>query len=132
MRSIAIFLITLFTLSGTNAFALSTIAAPAAKVEQESIEWRKVAEAIPLGSKVKIHTLDGKRISGTLVRVDDKVVTLKKNTRLPEPAVTIAYDRVENLERDHGNMNWAKAVGIGLGAGAGVFLTMFVIALQID
>jgi hypothetical protein len=121
MRSIAIILVTLLTLSSTNAFA------------QESIEWRKVAEAIPLGSKVKIHTLEGKRISGTLVRVDDTAVMLKRNTRMPEAAVTVAYDRVANLERDHGNStNWAKAVGIGIGAGAGIFLAMFVIALQID
>ena len=122
MRVIAIALVvSLFTLSASNAFA------------QESIEWRKVAEAIPLGSKVKVHTLDGKRISGTLVRVDDTAVMLKRNARMPEPAVTVAYDRVANLERDHGNTtNWAKAVGIGLGAGVGVFLTMFAIALQLD
>ena len=29
--------------------------------------------AIPLGTKVKIQTLDGKRVSGTLMRVDDRV-----------------------------------------------------------
>ena len=60
MRAIAIALIaSLITLSAANAFA------------QETDDWRKVADAIPLGSKVKIQRVDGSRVSGTLMRVDD-------------------------------------------------------------
>ena len=73
---------TLFTLIASNAAA------------QESTDWRKVAEAVPLGTKVKVQTQDGKRVSGTLMRVDDTSVMLKRNTRLPEPAVPVAFDRI--------------------------------------
>ena len=52
-------IVSLFTLTAGHAFA------------QEAQQWRKVADAIPLGSKVKIQTLEGKRVSGTLMRVDD-------------------------------------------------------------
>jgi hypothetical protein len=121
MRTTAIaLLISLFTLSASNAFA------------QEAASWRKVAEAIPLGSKVKIQTFEGKRISGTLMRVEDTGVTIKKHTRMPEAGVVVTYDAIANLERDHGGMNWAKALGIGAAAGAGAILTIFVIALQLD
>jgi hypothetical protein len=122
MKTTAIALIvSLMTLSASNAFA------------QENLQWRKVAEAIPLGTKVKIQTLDGKRISGTLLSIDDKSIQVKRNTRRPEPAVSVAFDNISNVERDNGGgMSWAKAVGIGLGAGAGVILTIFIIALQLD
>jgi SH3-like domain-containing protein len=121
MRITSIALIVSFlTLSAGNALA------------QEAGAWRKVADAIPLGSKVKVQTLEGKRITGTLMRADETTVAIKKNTRLPEAAVIVTYDAISNLERDHGGMNWAKALGIGAAAGAGAILTIFVIALQLD
>jgi len=134
MRAISIALIvSLFTLTAGSAFALPTEAASAAKVGQEAQQWRKVADAIPLGSKVKIRTLEGKRVSGTLMRVDDSGVAVKKNTRIPEAAVTVTYDAIANIERDHGGgMNLGKAIGFGLAAGASAIATIFVIALQWD
>jgi len=99
---------------------------------QEASSWRKVAEAVPLGSKVKVQTFEGKRVSGTLMRVDDTGVTIKKNTRIPEAGIVVTYDAIANIERDHGGMSWAKVIGIGLVAGAGAILTVFVIALSMD
>ena len=121
MRVITFVLIaSLIGLSG-NAFA------------QESTDWHKVADAIPLGTKVKVQTLDGKRVTGTLMRVDDTAVMVKRNTRSPEAAATVTYDRITNIERDNGGgMSWAKALGIGLAAGTSAILTLFIIALQID
>jgi hypothetical protein len=122
MRIVTVALIvSLFTLSTGNAFA------------QNEIEWHKVASSIPLGSKVKVQMLDGKRVGGTLVRVDDTSVQIKRNVRRPEAAAVIAFDRISNLEKDNGGgMSWAKALGIGLGVGIGSILTVFVIALQLD
>ena len=100
----------------------------------EAAAWKDVAAAIPLGSRVKAHMADGKRISGTLMRVGADAVLVKRNTRLPEPAVSIAFSDLSRLERDHGNggINFAKAVGIAVAAGAGVVFTLFAIALQFD
>ena len=100
---------------------------------QEAAAWRKVAETIPLGSKVAVHTFDGKRVKGTLMRVDDASVMVKKNTRIPEAPITVTFDQISSIERDRGgSMNWAKALGVGAAAGAGAILTIFVIALQFD
>ena len=125
MRSIAVALIvSIFSLGVGQAHA---------QVD-ESAAWRQVAETIPLGSKVKLQTVEGKRLSGTLMRVDDKALMLKRNTRRPEPAVTVAFSEMSKLEREQpgGGMNIAKAIGVGLAAGAGVFFSLILIALQMD
>ena len=114
-------IISLVSLAASNASA------------QGPVEWRSVAEAVPLGTKVKVQTLDGKRVSGTLVRVDDRSLQIKRSTRRPEAATVVAFDRIANIEKDNGGgTTWAKALGIGLGVGAGAIITMFVIALQLD
>jgi len=136
MRMIAVGLIfSLLAFNAGDVFAqqndLSTIAPQGAKVE--STAWRQVAEAIPLGSKVKIQTLENKRINGTLMRVDGTSVMVKRNTRRPEPALIVTFDEVAKIERDNGSgVNVAKAVAIGLAAGGGVILSLFLIALQLD
>lgn len=111
---------------------LSAVAPQGAKVEATA--WRQVAEAIPLGSKVKIQTLENRRISGVLMRVDGTSMMVKRNARRPEPALTIAFDDVARIERDNGDggVNVGKAIAIGLAAGGGVILSLFLIALQID
>ena len=134
MRSMAIaVVVSLITLTTGSAFALTAEAASAADMGQEAQQWRKVAAAIPLGSKVKLVTIEGRRINGTLMAADDVAVSVKRNTRIPEPAVVVTYDAIAGIERDHGGgMSWGKAIGIGLAAGASAIATIFVIALQWD
>ena len=105
-----------------------------AQQQNEAEMWRNVAAAIPLGTKVKIQTLDNKRVSGVLMRVDGTSVMVKRNSRRPEPAVSIPFDDVAKIERENGGggVNVAKAIGIGLAAGGGVILSLFLIALQFD
>lgn len=124
MRAIATALIlSMLSISASDAFAQ----------QSESSSWRQVAEAIPLGSKVKVQLADGKRVNGTLMRVDNTAVLVKRNTRRPEPAVAIDFDEMSRLERDHGNgTNVGKAIAIGLASGAGVILGLFILALQFD
>lgn len=123
MRTIALGLIcSVFLMGAGNAFA-----------GQEAAAWHSVAAAIPLGSKVKIQTTAGDRMSGTLMRVGDEGVMVKKSARHPEPAVTVAFADMARIERDRGsNVNVGKAIAIGLAAGAGVILGLFAIALQLD
>ena len=122
MRSLALIVVASLLLTGS-----------AGAASQEADAWRKVAETIPLGSKVKVQTYEGKRITGTLMRVDGGHILLKRNTRRPEAAVTVSFDDMSKLERDTANgSNLAKAAVIGLATGAGVIFSLFVIALQFD
>jgi hypothetical protein len=125
MRSTALALIvSILVFGATDAFAQ----------QPEAMAWRQVAEAIPLGSRVKLQTLDGKRLSGTLMRVDGDAVMVKRNTRRPEPAVIVAYDTMSKLEREQpGNgVNIGKAIAVSVATGAGIVLTMLLFALQFD
>jgi hypothetical protein len=101
---------------------------------EEAAAWRQVADAIPLGSKVKVQIADGRRVSGTLMRVDGSGVMVKRNTRRLEPALTVAFTEISKLERDQpgGGAHIAKAIGVGIAAGAGVFFSLVLIALQLD
>ena len=104
-----------------------------AQPQNEAETWRKVAEAMPLGSKVKIQTLENKRLSGTLMRVDSTTVTLKRNTRRPEAAIAINFADIARMERDHGGgVNIAKAIAIGAATGAAAMITLILFAMQLD
>lgn len=122
MRAIAVGVIcSLLSLGAADAFA------------QEAAAWKSVAAGIPPGSKVKIQTTNGSRMSGTLMSVGDEAVIVKKSTRRPEPAVSVPFADISRLERDHGNnFNVGQAIAVGLAAGAGVVLGLFAIALQFD
>ena len=102
--------------------------------QAEANAWRQVAEAIPLGSRVKIQTSTGKRVNGTLMRVDGDAVMVKRNTRRPEPAVVVPFDQVSTLEREQkgDGMNIGKAIAISVATGAGIVLSMILFAMQFD
>jgi hypothetical protein len=111
---------------------IATLLTSTSTLAQEADAWRKVAETIPLGTKVKVQTFEGKRITGTLMRVDDKEILIKKNTRRPEPAAVVVFDDVAKIERDKdGGANVGKAIAIGLATGASVVLSLFLIAAAI-
>jgi hypothetical protein len=92
----------------------------------ETRALKEMAAAIPLGSRVKAQTTGGRRLSGTLMSVNGDAVIIKKKTRLPEPAVTVRFDELAQLELQTGEgMSPGKVIGVGLAAGAGAILTLF-------
>ena len=132
MRSTALALVIALLFSGPFSGAAAAQAGTA--TQSEASAWREVAQTIPLGTKVKVQTMDGNRINGTLMRVDGDAIMLKRNTRRPEPARTVAFADISKLERDKGGngTNVAKAAGVGLAVGAGIFVSLILIALQLD
>ena len=132
MRTTAAFLVVSFLLAhlAVPAHARSTREAGAS---QEAADWHKVAEAVPLGTKVKVQTVDGHRISGTLMRVDSAGLLVKRNTRYPEPAASVTFANIAKIERQkEGGVNVAKAIAIGIASGAGAMLTLILFAMQLD
>lgn len=124
------------------AFALTALvgvspAAAAAQRPATSAEEVKavqeMAAALRPGSRVKVHTKDGRRITATLMSTTDDAIVVKRESRVPEPAVTIRFDELARLQRDErSGMSLAKAIGIGVATGAGAILTLFAIAMSID
>ena len=99
----------------------------------EAKALQEMAAAIPLGSRVKAQSNDGKRVHGTLMSVTADAVIIKKKTRLPEPAVTIPFAELARLElQGTEGMSIGKVLGIGLAAGAGAILTLFAFVAALD
>ena len=103
--------------------------APAA----EAAAFKQLAANIPLGSRIKVQARDGRRLTATLMAVNDDAIVVKRESRIPEPAVSISYDDLARLQLEKkSGFSMGKAIGIGLAAGVGAILTLFAIAVSID
>jgi hypothetical protein len=99
----------------------------------EADVFHQVASAMDVGTRVKVQTRAGRRMTGTLMAVTNEGVVVKRDTRVPEPAVEVRFADVARLQRDErGGMSIGKAIAIGLAAGAGAILTLVAIAMSVS
>lgn len=118
-----------FVVAATPALAAQKDVTPA----MEAAALKQMAAAVPLGTRVKLQTTSGRRLTATLMAVTDDGVVVKRATRVPEAAVSVPFAELARFERDDKRgMSIGKALGIGLAAGGGAILTLFVIALSIS
>ena len=101
--------------------------------EAEIAAYKQMAAGIPVGARIKVQTNDGRRLTATLMAVQDEAILVTRESRVPEPAVSIAFDRITRLQlEEKSGFSLGKAIGIGLAAGVGAILTLFAIAVAID
>jgi hypothetical protein len=101
--------------------------------DAEAAAFKQLAAGMPLGSRVKLQARDGRRFTATLMAVNDDAIIVKRESRVPEPAVTVPYARLTRLQLEQRNgFSVGKALGVGLAAGVGAILTLFAIAVSID
>ena len=104
----------------------------AVSMDVEIAAMHQMASGIPLGSRVKVQTQSGRRLTATLLAVESDAIVVKRDARRPEPAVTIPFSELAQLQRDQkSGFTVAKAIGIGLAAGVGAILTLFAIAVSL-
>jgi hypothetical protein len=102
-------------------------------MEVEVAAMRQTASVIPLGSRVKLQLQSGRRLTATLLAVETDALVVKRDARIPEPALTIPFRELAQLQRDQkSGFTIAKAIGVGLAAGVGAILTVFAIAMSLD
>ncbi len=100
---------------------LALIATASPTFAQDSPDlWRRYAEHLPVGAVVRVRTVSGTKFIAALLSVDDRGITLKPNTRRPEPLRHIAFDDLAQLELKTGPRAGAKAL-VGIATGIGVF-----------
>jgi hypothetical protein len=100
------------------------IARAQSATELPSAAWRATAEQIPIGSTVKLRTLDGERLTAVLFEVGDSGITVKTATRVPESSRHISFDSLSALERCEDRVHFGKYAGVGAAIGAGVLLVL--------
>src|SRR5512139_3221137 len=66
----------------------------------ETAAFKQLAAAIPPGSRVRVRTTDGRRLAATLMAVEEQRVVVKRLSRVPEPAVAIAFGDLAELRRE--------------------------------
>ena len=100
--------------------------------DAETAAFRQLAAGIPTGARIKVRTTDGRRLTATLMAVENQQIVVKRLSRVPEPAVAIAFADLAELRREErSGFSVGKALAIGLSAGAGAILTLFAIAVSI-
>jgi hypothetical protein len=126
----------------TTAFALTTIlfvlpavarAQQPLAAEVEAAAFKQLAAGIPPGSRIKLQTRGGRRLTANLMAAGDDAIIVKRESRVPEAALTVLYAELTRLQlEERSGFSMGKALGIGLAAGVGAILTLFAIAVSID
>jgi hypothetical protein len=113
---------------GTAAGGRLAVAPAAAAPRADPALFASYVKQLPIGSRVRVGLTGGSRIKGTLMKADDREIVVQPRTRLPEPPLQIAMDRIVAVELEtNGNSSVGKAIAIGFGAGAAGALAVFLI-----
>ena len=86
---------------------------------------------LPICSRVRVGLSDGTRVRGTLMKTGDREIVVQPRTRIPEPPIEIAMDRVAAVELETNCNNVGKTMGIGFAAGAAGALSVFLILVAV-
>jgi hypothetical protein len=87
---------------------------------------------LPIGSRVRVGLTGGARIKGTLMTSNDREIVVQPRTRIPEPPLQIAMDRIVAVELEtNSNSNLGRTIGVGVAAGVGGTLAVFLVLAAI-
>ena len=112
--------------SVAHAKALAAHQQPQAPRPSGAGAWERYLQSVPVGSKVKVMTVDGRSFKATYMGVEGAVVTLRPRTRIPEPPVSIPVASLALLELDQGTST-GKIVAIAAGVAGATVLGVFLI-----
>ena len=87
-------------------------------------------QKLPAGSRIRLETVQGRTLRGTLMKVTEGEVVVQRNTRVPIPPEAIAMSEVVRVTLE-GQSSGGKlmAVGAAIGAGAAIGVTWLIILL---
>ena len=104
-------------------------------VRSESDAMREFVRSIQAGSRIRLETVQGRTLRGTLVHATEDDVLVERNTRLPVPAEKVRIAGIVRVTLDNPSSN-SKLVAIGAAIGAdaaiGVVWIIALIALSGD
>lgn len=85
-------------------------------------------QKLALGTKVRVDRIDGRPVTGTLMKATDAYIVVQRRTRYPESPEQIPLDRVAGVT-PQGSNSIGKAIAIGAGAGAAAALGVILILI---
>jgi hypothetical protein len=120
--------------AATPAAALMLLLAVApratAQTQLDPEVWRRMAERIEPGSRVKIRIRGGDRMTATLVQAGEHELLLQRSARTPVVIQRVPYDAIVSLEKDPGGgVGIGKSILIGVSGGAATFFLLMLWAM---
>ncbi|HKY22597.1 MAG TPA: hypothetical protein VJM31_15395 [Vicinamibacterales bacterium] len=92
--------------------------------------WFAYASKVPIGSTIRVKTIDGRRETAVLTVVDAEGITLEPKARVPTPPYRVRFEHLEQLElKQNGSSVW-KAIAVGAGIGATAFLGLLLLGIS--
>jgi hypothetical protein len=116
----------------TSALMLAALFASLAPVHAQTVVpmspdyWRQYTQRLPIGSAVRVRTIDGQTLTAVLTVVDDVGIVVQPKTRVPEEPRRIPFTDLAQVELKSGS-SVGKAVAIGAATGAATFLGILLI-----
>jgi hypothetical protein len=83
-------------------------------------------QRLPAGSRVRAVLADGQTLHGTLMRATDTTLVLQPRTRVPEPPIQLAIEKVASVELEPASST-GKAIAVGIVSGAAGTLAVFLV-----
>jgi len=117
---------------GIAAPGCATMQSPRAQVRgslQSSPAGQEVmadyARNLAVGTRVRVTTVDGDNVRGTLLKKTDASIFVQPRGRIAEPVAEITFERLVSIEREKEGAGIGRAIGLGAAAGAGAALGVF-------
>ena len=84
-------------------------------------------QKLPAGSRVRVDTMSGRTVRGTLIKASDDELVVQRNTRLPLPPEALPMTDVSRVVVEPASSNGRlMAVGAAIGAGAAIGIVWLV------
>ena len=107
--------------------------APSVRAEDPSNDWHAFAEKLAAGTFVRVNLNTGRSIEGRLIQVTPQELRILPKTRLPVPALDIAFSSIHSINPPkEGRSPGAKVlIGVGIVA-AGIGVAMLAVLLTFN
>jgi hypothetical protein len=115
------------SIAAPSTVSFTAAAHPAQTVERDPDDWRRYITNLPIGTTLTIDLVDGTRVTGVILGVEQDVVIVQPRTRLPSPARRVRFDTIAALAPRSTGLDAGKAIAIGAVSGAASFLALFLI-----
>jgi hypothetical protein len=128
-RTLAVMLVVALMVPGCAAARATTSSPPVVSPTADPVIGTFV-RSLPAGSKVRVEVAHGRTLRGTLLQATDAALTVQRNTRIPEPPVTVPMRDVQRVTIDApASSSRGMALGAAVGAGTAVGLLWLIAAI---
>jgi hypothetical protein len=129
-QSIAILLCVTIALPGCASARFTRVHRTPTQSPAPAATMSEYVQKLPAGSRIRLETVKGRTLRGTLMKATADEIVVQRNTRVPIPPEAIAMSDLARVTLE-GQSSGGKlmAIGAAIGAGAAIGVTWLIIIL---